>query len=237
MEGFFPQVAFTLFGIPIRDTVVFTWIMMALMAGTGALLGLVRPAAMEMLVEFLDDTISDVMGRPAEPFLPLLGSLAVFIAVANVIGVVPFVVTPTRDVNTPLALALIVFFSVHYYGIRAKGVLGYVRGLASPFFLLPLEIIGQLSRTLSLTLRLFGNIISTELIVAVIFALVPLLVPLPVMGFSMFTGLLQAYIFTALATVYIGTALETDETQASDRIDGAQKPLAAAGEDTGRGVA
>jgi F-type H+-transporting ATPase subunit a len=106
---------------------------------------------------------------------------------------------------------LAVFFSVHYFGIRAQGVLGYLKSLASPIFILPLEIIGQISRTLSLAVRLFGNIISTELIVAVIFMLVPLIVPLPLIGFSMFTGLLQAYIFAALATVYISTALEDGE--------------------------
>jgi F-type H+-transporting ATPase subunit a len=83
--------------------------------------------------------------------------------------------------------------------------------MASPIFILPLEIIGQLSRTMSLTLRLFGNIISTELIVIVLFALAPLFVPLPLIGFSMFTGLLQAYIFTVLAAVYIGAGLEANE--------------------------
>jgi len=169
------------------------------------------PSALEMLVGFLNDTISDVMGRPAEPYLPFLGALAIFIAISNIIGVVPFLVSPTRDVNTPLALALTAFLSVHYFGIRAKGVLGYLKSLASPIFVLPLEIIGQVSRTISLTVRLFGNIVSTEMIVAVVFALVPLIAPLPLIGFSMFTGLLQAYIFTALATVYIGAGLEDSE--------------------------
>jgi F-type H+-transporting ATPase subunit a len=210
MEDFFPQVAFTIFGVPVRDTVISTWIMMAFIVG--AIMAARRwPTLLEMLVDFLSSTISDVMGRPAEPYLPFLGALAIFIAFSNIIGVVPLVVTPTRDINTPLALALTVFFSVHYFGIRAKGAVGYLKGLASPIFMLPLEAISQLSRTLSLTLRLFGNIISTELIVAVIFTLVPLLVPLPLVGFSMFTGLLQAYIFTALATVYIGAALEAGE--------------------------
>ena len=169
------------------------------------------PTALEKVVVFLNDSVSDIMGRPAEPFLPFLGALAIFIAVANIIGVVPVLVSPTRDVNTPLALALVVFFSVHYFGMRAKGVLGYLKDLASPIFMLPLEIVGQLSRTLSLTLRLFGNIISTDLIVAVIFALVPLFAPLPMIGLSMFTGLLQAYIFTALAAVFIGAGLEASE--------------------------
>jgi F-type H+-transporting ATPase subunit a len=211
MEGFFPHVVFTILGIPVRDTVVSTWVMMVVVVGMAIVVGRRRPMALEMLVDFLNDTISDVMGRPAGPYLPFLGALAIFIAAANVIGVVPFVVSPTRGINTPLALALVVFFSVHYFGIRTKGAVGYFKDLASPIFILPLEIVGQLSRTLSLTIRLFGNIVSTELVVAIIFALVPLFVPLPLVGFSMFTGLLQAYIFTSLAAVYIGAGLEAGE--------------------------
>jgi F-type H+-transporting ATPase subunit a len=210
MEEFFPQEVFYVFGVPVRDTVISTWVMMALVVVVVAVVRRRWPLALEMLVNFLDDTVSSVMGRPAEPYLPFLGTLAIFIAVSNVVGIMPVVVSPTRDINTPLAMALIVFFSVYYFGIQDKGVVGYFKDLASPIFMLPMEIIGQLSRTLSLTLRLFGNIISTELIVAVIFMLVPLIAPLPLVGFSMFTGFLQAYIFTTLATVYISTALETD---------------------------
>ncbi|MCB0154424.1 MAG: F0F1 ATP synthase subunit A [Anaerolineae bacterium] len=211
MESVFPHVVFRIFGLPVRDTVIATWLMMALIVALARIIGRWQPVALEMLVDFLNDTISEIIGRPAAPFLALLGSLAIFIAVANVIGVIPFISSPTRDINTPLALALVVFFSVHYFGIRGKGLRRYLRDMASPFFVLPLEIIGQLSRTVSLTLRLFGNIISTELIVVVIFALAPLFVPLPLIGFSLFTGLLQAYIFTVLAAVYIGAGLEANE--------------------------
>jgi F-type H+-transporting ATPase subunit a len=185
--------------------------MIALVVG-GVILARQRwPTVLEMLVGFLNDIISDVMGQSAEPFLPFLGALIIFIALANTVGVVPILVTPTRDINTPLALAIAVFFAVHYFGVRGKGALGYLKSLSSPIFMLPLEIVGQLSRTLSLTLRLFGNVISTELIVAVIFMLIPPGVPLILMGFSMFTGVLQAYIFTSLAAVYIGAALEEAE--------------------------
>lgn len=207
----FYQNVFPIFGVWVRDTVVSTWAMIGLILVVILIVRRRWPLMLEMLIEFLDDVLTDVLGRPVTPFLPLLGALAIFIAVADVIGVVPFIKTPTSDINTPLALALVVFFSVHVFGIQEKGVVGYVKSLASPVFMLPLEIIGQLSRTLSLTLRLFGNIISTELVVAVIFSLVPLFIPLPVIGFSMFTGLLQAYIFTILAAVYIGSALGTDE--------------------------
>lgn len=211
MEDFFPQVVFTMFDIPVRDTVVSTWIMMAIIVGAAAVVGRRWPAVSEMLVHFLIDIVSSVMGRPVEPYLPFLGALAIFIAAANVIGIVPAVVSPTRDVNTPVALALVVFFSVYYFGIRAKGLRGYFKDLASPIFMLPMELISHVSRTLSLALRLFGNIISTELIVAVVFALVPLIVPLLLVAFSMFTGILQAYIFTVLAAVYIGAGLEASD--------------------------
>lgn len=210
MEEIAPSVVLTVLGVPIRDTVVTTWIMMILIVALAAVIGRRRPAALELVVDFLSDTVSGIMGRPAAPYLPLLGSLAVFITFANVLGVLPGLHAPTRDVNTPLGLALVVFFSVHYFGIREKGIVGYLRDLAEPIFLLPLEIVGQLSRTLSLSLRLFGNILSGELIVAIIFALLPLFVPLPLVGLSIFTGLLQAYIFTALAAVYIASAVQSN---------------------------
>jgi F-type H+-transporting ATPase subunit a len=211
MKGLFPEVVFTVAGLPIRDTVITTWLMILMIVAL--MYGLRRryPAALEMLVEFILDTVSGVMGRPAAPYLPLLGSLAMFIAVANLLGLVPVLQAPTRDINTPLALALIVFVSVHFYGIRERGLLKYLRGMADPIFLLPLDLIGQLSRTLSLTLRLFGNVLSSELIVAVVFSLLPLIAPLPLVAFGMLTGVLQAYIFTVLAAVYVGAAVAVSE--------------------------
>ncbi len=210
MNDVFPHVVFTVFGIPVRDTVITTWIAMVLIMVVVRFLDM---SALELLFDFLNDTISELVGRSAHTYLPLLGTLFIFISVANVIGVVPFLNAPTRDVNLPLALAAVVFFSVHYFGIRAKGLRDYLSDLASPVFLLPLEIVSQLTRTLSLTLRLFGNVISAELIVAVIFALLPVFVPLPLVGFGIFTGLLQAYIFTALSAVYIGAGLEVTDPE------------------------
>lgn len=211
MEGMFPQVVFRILGVPVRDTVISTWVMVLVIALAVYLVGRRQPEALEMLVEFILDTVSSVMGRPAESYLSVLGTLTIFIAVGNTFGAVPIMVSPTQDINTPLALALIVFFSVHYFGIRDKGLAGYVKDLATPIFTLPLELIGQLSRTLSLTLRLFGNVLSTAMIVAVVFSLLPLIAPLPLIGFSMFTGVLQAYIFTVLAAVYIAAAVAADE--------------------------
>lgn len=222
MGQFFPQVVFTVFGIGVRDTVVSTWLMMVIVIGLGVLVRRQWPMMLEMLLNFLEDLISGLLGGyPVEPYLPFLGSLAIFVAFANLFSVLPGIplpggnmlpiVAPTRDLNTPVALAIVVFFSVHYYGARQQGIVGYLKNLASPIFLLPLEIIGQISRTVSLAVRLFGNVLSTELIVLVVFMLVPLFVPLPVIGLNIFTGLLQAYIFTALAAVYINTGLEEAE--------------------------
>lgn len=211
-----PEVVFYIFGIPIRDTIVSTWVMMALIITLAVIINRWQPTALEMLVDFLMDSISQVMGYPARDYLPLLGALAIFLATANVIGVVPYLVAPTRDINTPIALALIVFFSVHYFGIREEGFASYFKGMATPIYLLPLEIISHITRTVSLAVRLFGNIFSAELIAAIIFALVPLFVPLPLIGLGIFTGLLQAYIFTALAAVYIAAGIRSARSESSE---------------------
>jgi F-type H+-transporting ATPase subunit a len=208
MDDLFPRVVFHIFGIPVRDTVISTLVVTGLILLTALLYRRRRPMAIEMLLEFLSDQIATALGQRARPYLPLLGTLAIFVAVSNIIGEVPFLSAPTSDLNTPVALALVVFFSVHYFGVRANGLWGYLKGLASPVFMLPLEILTQLTRTLSLALRLFGNILSTQLIVAVFFSLLPLFVPLPLQVFGIFTGLLQAYIFTVLAAVYIGAGLQ-----------------------------
>ncbi|MEA3345875.1 MAG: F0F1 ATP synthase subunit A [Chloroflexota bacterium] len=234
MEGFFPQTVFTVFGIPVRDTVISTWIMMIIIAAVTIALRRRLRRPLEALIEFLEDTISGIMGRPAGPYLPFLGALFLFIAFANLLSILPAIplpgnkmlpiTSPTRDINTPVALAATVFFVVHYYGIRSQGALNYLKDLASPIYLapltFPLEIFSHLSRTVSMAVRLFGNVISTEMVVAVVFMLVPAVAPLPLTGLSMFTGLLQAYIFTSLATIFIGGALaayEPEDGQSAER--------------------
>ena len=212
MDGVFPKDVFTLFDvIPVRDTVISTWVLMVLVLGLIYILRRSMPEALEMFIDFVSDTVSDVLGRPAEPFLPFLGAIILFLLIANNLGLLPLLSTPTKDINTTLAMALVVFFAVHYFGIRDKGLLGYLKSLATPIFMLPLELIGQLSRTMSLTLRLFGNVISSEFIVAVIFSLVQPIAPLPMMALGAVSGVLQAYIFTILASSYISSALGSGE--------------------------
>ncbi len=219
MDEMFPQVIFRIGGIPVYDTLVSTWVAMAVITLIAWVLGKRRPMMLEMVVEFLADMVSNMMGRPAAPYLPLLGALFIFIAMANIISAVPLVTAPTKDLNTPVTLALVVFFSVHYFGIRELGLRGYIKQLASPIFMLPLELISQVSRTLSLSIRLFGNIFSGEMVVAVIFSLIPLIAPLPLQLFGMLIGLLQAYVFTALASVYIGAAVEASAPVTSEEME------------------
>lgn len=212
MDSVTPRIAFTLFGLPVRNTVLATWVAMALIILVIVILDKLKPHLLENFVEFLSNLIGGIMNlENVERYLPILGTLIIFIAVANSLGAIPLLTSPTSDINTTIALALVIFFAVHIYGIRANGVFRYAKDMASPIFLLPLEIIGQVSRTISLALRLFGNVLSGELIVAIVFSLIPFGVPLILMSLSLFIGILQAYVFTALSSVYIAAAVQISE--------------------------
>lgn len=140
------------------------------------------------------------------------GSLFAFISACAVAGQLPSVRAPTASLSTTSALAILVFLAVPWAGIHARGWKAYVRGYFRPFFLfLPLHLISEFSRTLALALRLFGNMMSGHLIVALLVALAGLLVPAPLMALDLLIGLLQAYIFTILACVYIGAAIRVGE--------------------------
>ena len=215
MEATTPQIIFYLFGLPITDTVVSTWVMMLVVIVIAVIIRKYRLDIAERLIEMINGIISSVMPEDAKvmQYLPLLGTLMIFLLFGNIFSIFPMMVSPTANINTTFALAVIVFFAVHVYGIKAKGLWGYVKGLASPIYLLPLEIVSQLSRTLALTIRLFGNIISSDLIVAIVFSLIPFIVPLPFIALGLLTGVLQAYIFTVLASLYIASAIEVESTE------------------------
>lgn len=167
-----------------------------------------RQAVLEILVTGIVGQIEDVIGKDARPFLPLLGTLFIFLAVANLSGVLPGVEAPTAKLETPAALALIVFFSVHYFGVRARGFGGYLASFAEPkLVMLPLNILSEVTRTFSMMIRLFGNVMSGEFIIALVVALAGLFLPIPLMVLEILVGLVQAYIFTILATVFIGAAV------------------------------
>jgi len=219
-EEITPYVVFTVGPLEVTSTVVNTWVMMLLL-GVGAYLigrdlkprpGLAQNM-LEWVVEAVEKLIREMVGvEDTAIFLPVVGTLAFFIGTANLIGLLPGLKSPTPDINTPLSMALVVFFSVPYFGVRTRGVWGYLKHYVEPIFLmLPIEIASEIARTFSLTFRLFGNIMGEEIIVSIMFIVMPLFVPVPMMLFSIFTGLLQAYIFTLLTCVYIGGAVKAHQ--------------------------
>jgi F-type H+-transporting ATPase subunit a len=167
-------------------------------------------AAVEAVFVLLEDQIRGVVQSDPAPLVPFVGTLFLFLAVANLSSLVPGVRAPTASIETPAALALIVFFAVHAYGVRAKGLLRYLKGFAEPsVLLLPLNVLSEVTRTFSMMIRLFGNMMSHEFILGIVVTLVGLLVPIPFMALGILIGLIQAYIFAILATVFIGAATET----------------------------
>jgi F-type H+-transporting ATPase subunit a len=172
-----------------------------------------RQALLESLVLGIAQQIQSIIHKDARPYVPMLGTLFIYLVAANLCGVVPGVEPPTGKFETPLALALIVFFCVHFFGIRARGVRGYLASFAKPkLIMLPLNILSEVTRTFSLMVRLFGNIMSGEFVIGLVIALAGLFVPIPLMVLELLVGLVQAYIFTVLATVFIGAAVGGEGT-------------------------
>jgi F-type H+-transporting ATPase subunit a len=162
-------------------------------------------AALELFVGAIEDQIHETMRIAPQPYLPLLGTLFVFILVANWSSLIPGVEPPTAHIETDAALALIVFCSVFYFGIRARGLWGFLKTFAEPsVVMIPLNIIETFTRIFSLLVRLFGNVMSGVFIIAIVLSLAGLIVPIPLMALDLLIGTVQAYIFTVLATVFIG---------------------------------
>ena len=211
-------VVFQLGPLQVTRPVVTTWVIMAALAvGSWSATRRLRPepsrrqALLELLVTGIQSQIEEVVRRDARPLLPLLGTLFIFLLTANVCGVLPGVQAPTGRIETPAALALIVFLSVHWFGVRARGLIGYLGSFAQPkLIMLPLNILSEITRTFSLMVRLFGNIMSGEFLIALVLALAGLLVPIPLMALELLVGIVQAYIFSVLATVFIGAATADD---------------------------
>lgn len=145
MEVIDHSIVFHLFGIlPIRDTVLYTWITMGIIIGFVLLLKVLKPNLLEYILEMVISVLDDAMDVDnLHPYIPLLGSLMIFTLFANLISVIPGMKSPTADINTTIGLALIVVLSVHIYGMMKKGVWKYLKEFASPIFMLPVELIGQ----------------------------------------------------------------------------------------------
>lgn len=222
LEHVYPRVVLHLGPVAVRDTVTTTWLLMAVLIGFGFWFRRhlsLRPGrlqnAFEALVTALLDLVAGIGGREDRRFLPLLLTLGLYITLANVVGIVPGFHPPTRDLSTPLALAVVVFGAVHVFGVRTWGLAGYLRHYLQPWYLLPIRLIEEVSRTISLSVRLFGNIMGETVLVGILVLLTPLFLPVPVELFSLFTAVIQAYIFCVLALVYLAGATQASAEDAA----------------------
>lgn len=209
------HVLFSLGPVPITRPVVTTWGIMAALTLACWLVTrrlVLRPgrlqAMLEAVVEVLNLQIRQTMETDPRRYLPLLGTLFIFLLTANWSSLIPGVEPPTSTLETDAALALIVFGATLWFGVRALGVGGYLRSFMQPSWLLaPLNLVELFTRSFSLMVRLFGNVMSGVFMIGVVLSLAGLFVPIPLMALEMLTGAVQAYIFTALAMVFIGSAV------------------------------
>jgi F-type H+-transporting ATPase subunit a len=209
----------------VTETVVTTWAIMAILIAASWLLTRrlgPRPqgvqTALEGIVTALEGAITAVAPHYARVMLPFIGTLWVFLVVANLSGIVPGVHSPTGDLSTTAGLALLVFLSVHWFGIRANGLRAYLRHYLTPSpILLPFHLISEVTRTVALAVRLFGNIMSLELTALLILLVAGFLVPIPILMLHIIEALVQAYIFGMLALIYIAGGLEAQQQRVQQK--------------------
>jgi F-type H+-transporting ATPase subunit a len=175
---------------------------------------------LEVIVSTVQDQIREVSQQDPGRYLLFIGSLFLFIAISNILVIVPGFHPPTGSLSTTAALAICVFFAVPIFGIAQRGVRGYLSQYLKPSpIMLPFNIIGELSRTLALAVRLFGNIMSGSMLVAILLAIVPLVFPIVMQLLGLLTGLIQAYIFAILAMVYIASATRVQHEEKERRAE------------------
>lgn len=206
-------------------TIVTTWAVMLLLAGgswlitrrlsTGITISRWQ-SVLEIIVTMARRQIGEVGLQKPEKYLPFIATLFLFIATANLCTVIPGYEPPTGSLSTTAALALSVFIAVPLFGIAESGLVGYLKTYAEPTpIMLPFNIVGELTRTMALAVRLFGNMMSGDMILVILLTISPLVFPVLMNILGLLTGMVQAYIFSILATVYIAAATRTREKSTS----------------------
>jgi F-type H+-transporting ATPase subunit a len=205
--------------LSITNTVVTTWIIM-LMTGLFGWLASRRlslepgpfQTAIEGAVASIESAIRAVAPEQTALLLPFIGSLWVFLVIANLSGLIPGVHSPTRDLSATSALAILVFFSVHWFGIRSQGLKAYLHHYLTPSpILLPFHLISEITRTVALAVRLFGNMMSLEMAALLILMVAGFLAPVPILMLHIVEALVQAYIFGTLALIYVAGGLQSQQ--------------------------
>jgi F-type H+-transporting ATPase subunit a len=205
----------------LAEPVLITWgIMLALTAGSWIVTRRLSldPGPVQVVLEGLlnatDEAIRAVLPEQTTRLLPFIATLWLFIMVANLSGLIPGVHAPTSDLSTTLALAVLVFLSVHWFGIRAEGLRAYLRHYLAPMpLMLPFHLMSELTRTLALAIRLFGNMMSLEMAALLVLLVAGFLVPIPLLMLHIIEALIQAYIFGMLALIYIAGAIHSQQSQ------------------------
>lgn len=213
--------------ITLSATIVFTWLVMALLVIISWLatrnLSVEPPISrtqslIETVVDYMRKQIRDITQQEPEIYLPFSGTLFLFISVSNLLIIIPGYYPPTASLYTTAALAICVFFAVPIYGIAKQGSVNYLKRYMQPtVFMLPFHIIGEISRTLALAVRLFGNILSGTMIVAILLSIAPLFLPVLLQALGLLIGQIQAYIFAVLATVYIASATRVQKEKEEEK--------------------
>jgi F-type H+-transporting ATPase subunit a len=173
-------------------------------------------SVMEMIIETFEGLLTDIIGEQGKKYLPMIGTIGLFILFCNLLGLIPGFMSPTTKLNVTAGCALSVFVYYHWKGIRAQGFFKYLKHFTGPIpfmapLMLPIEIISHFSRPISLSIRLFGNIFAEELLIVVIASIIPFLLPLPFMAIAIITGSIQAFVFVLLSCIYIAGAVAHEE--------------------------
>ena len=210
---------FELGPVQLTNTVITTWVVMAIIGGSAWLVTRrlqMRPGRLQTLVEamvsVIEESIRDIAPQHVQQIMPFIGTLWVFIVIANLIGIIPGMHSPTRDLSATAAIAFLVFLSVHWYGIRIQGLKNYLLHYLKPSpLLLPFNLISEVTRTIALAVRLFGNMMSLEMVALLILIVAGFLVPVPILMLHIVEALVQAYIFGMLALIYVAGGLQSQQ--------------------------
>lgn len=217
--GFEINTVFHLGPLAITTTVITTWFILLIL---GLLCWLLtrrlsdRPGplqtATEALITIIENAVADVAPQQVKQLTPFIGSLWIFLVINNLSGLIPGVHSPTRDLSATSALAIIVFLSVHWYGIRIQGLKDYLSHYLKPSpILLPFHIVSEITRTVALAIRLFGNMLSLEMAALLILLVAGFLAPVPILMLHVIEALVQAYLFGMLALVYVAGGIQSQQ--------------------------
>ena len=219
-----------LIGIPIEDpahaipdyivmcfiVAIFLALFLGLAARKRSLVPSKLQSVLEMIIEAFEGLLTDIIGEQGKKYLPMIGTIGLFILFCNLLGLIPGFMSPTTKLNVTAGCALTVFVYYHWQGIRTQGLFKYLKHFTGPIpfmapLMLPIEIISHFSRPVSLSIRLFGNIFAEELLIVVIASIIPFVLPLPFMAIAIITGSIQAFVFVLLSCIYIAGAVAHEE--------------------------